>query len=99
MDRFSWDDVKNELNLVSHGISFEEVLPLFFKPCVYVDSTWRAGRERRTVAIGEVDGAIVVVAFTQRNRRIRIISARKATDSERRRYRRLKHRWRVHFNE
>ena len=42
--------------------------------------------EDRFVAVGRVEGLLITVVFTERGERVRIISARKANNDERRAY-------------
>ena len=85
---FEWDANKARANLRKHGISFEVAATVFGDPnaiTVYDDS--RSPEEDRYVTIGlSAAGPLVVVCHTDRNNRIRIISARKATTKERRQY-------------
>ena len=86
--RFEWDDNKAELNVLKHGITFEEAVTVFADP--YLQSTEdskHSQAEEREWAIGEAEnGSIVVVVFTMRSDQIRIISARTATKRERQQY-------------
>ncbi len=86
-EEFEWDDGKAETNLRLHGISFEDALPVFLDPWLLeiVDDRTDYG-EPRYYAIGMVDGVILAVIYTLREKRIRIISARHATKSEQRKY-------------
>ena len=79
--RFEWDDNKAESNVLKHGISFEEAVTVFADPyLLFTEDSEHSEGEQREWAIGEVeDGSIVVVVFTMRGERVRIISARKAT--------------------
>lgn len=82
--RFEWDENKAKSNFLKHGIQFEEAVTVFADPYLMFteDSSHSQGEERKW-AIGEMeDGSIVVVVFTMRGERIRIISARKATKRE-----------------
>jgi uncharacterized DUF497 family protein len=82
--RFEWDDNKAESNVLKHGISFEEAVTVFADPyLLFTEDSEHSEGEQREWAIGEVeDGSIVVVVFTMRGERVRIISARKATKRE-----------------
>jgi uncharacterized protein len=90
MQRFEWDERKNESNLRKHGISFETAKLVFDDPnfLLYRDRVLET--EERWHAIGTVPGPVlVVVVHTYRDRNteiIRIISARRATKQEVRRY-------------
>ena len=85
---FEWDASKAEANLKSHGVSFEEALTVFADPLgkIFDDPDHSTG-ERRELIIGHsVEHRLVVVSFTERSSRTRIISAREATARERREY-------------
>lgn len=81
--RFEWDERKNERNIKKHKIDFRDVTRLWTTPIVVrVDDRQDYG-ETRWIALGVVDGIEVVVSFTKRQDRIRIISARRANRKER----------------
>ena len=85
---FEWDARKAEANLKNHGVSFEEALTVFADPLgkIFDDPDHSTG-ERRELIIGHsAELRLVVVSFTERNTRTRIISAREATARERRDY-------------
>ncbi len=87
-NRYEWDSAKNEINIKKHGLSFEEILPVFDDPFFLerYDYQHSEVNEDRMFGIGSVNGiAIVATAFTERQR-IRIISARLASPSEERVY-------------
>jgi uncharacterized DUF497 family protein len=86
MDGFEWDDAKNAANLAKHGISFEEAATIWEGPVVTgPDETHDL--EVREKSFGLIGGiAVVCVVHTERNDKIRIISARKATKKERREF-------------
>ena len=79
---FEWDPKKAKANEAKHGVSFEDAKKLFdefFLYEVFDDS----GDEDRFIAIGLIGLIVHVVVYTERGPRIRIISARRATKSER----------------
>jgi uncharacterized DUF497 family protein len=86
--RFEWDNNKAESNALKHGITFEEAVTVFADPyLLFTEDSRHSQREEREWAIGEAEnGSVVVVVFTMRGERIRIISARKATKRECQRY-------------
>ena len=87
-NRFEWDSEKNAINIMKHGLSFEEILPVFDDPFFFerYDYNHSSQDEDRMFGIGSVNGvAIVATAFTERQR-IRIISARLASPAEERVY-------------
>jgi uncharacterized DUF497 family protein len=90
---FDWDNNKDQSNITKHGISFEEAIAIFDDPNIltFEDVRFNYG-ETRFVSIGQITiitqekKVIIVVIHTQRNRAIRLISARKANERERKRY-------------
>lgn len=81
---FVWDDTKAASNLVKHGISFEQAATVFIDPLFRLVDAER-NDEARDAIIG-FDGSsrlLFVVHIQQDDAGIRIISARKATNSER----------------
>lgn len=88
-DGFEWDEEKNRQNIANHGISFEMAKRIFEGPVFTREDDLLDYGEIREISIGMVDGmAILVVVHTDRNERIRLISARPATSRERKRYER-----------
>jgi uncharacterized DUF497 family protein len=86
-DDFEWDDAKAAANLARHGISFETARKVFKDPIAVDESDSREeyGEDRFTL-IGMADGRLLLVAYTMREDRIRIISARGAEPYEHRLY-------------
>ena len=84
--KFEWDEEKNLLNQQKHGISFE-MASYVFSDENYIEmyDFEHSIEEDRFIAIGLVDKVLFVV-FTERKESIRLISARVATESERRLY-------------
>jgi len=83
---FEWDENKNRLNFEKHGIDFNLAKIAFNGEIVTkVDVRFDYG-EIRQVALGEVEGRVLFVVYTERSDVIRIISARKANKKERKVY-------------
>ena len=84
---FQWDDAKAARNYAKHSITFEAARSVFDDPYVldWVDDGQDEG-EQRFAALGMVEGRLLFVAYAIRGDSIRIISARRATPFERRRY-------------
>ena len=84
--KFEWDEEKDRLNRVKHGISFETA-SYVFDDVNYIEmyDFEHSIDEDRYIAIGMV-GDLLFVVFTERKEKIRLISARLATESERRLY-------------
>ncbi len=85
---FEWDGAKAASNLQKHAVSFEEATTIFGDPLsITIDSPQIKHGEQRYVTVGfSAAGQVLVVVHIDRNDRIRIISARKATGPERRQY-------------
>lgn len=81
---FEWDDKKRQITLEKHGIAFEDATSVF-DGTELVRTTDFPG-EPRWIAIGLVNGRETAVIFTKRGSAIRIITARRARDYERRAY-------------
>lgn len=88
--RFEWDSAKATLNLRKHGVAFEEAQTAFAdEHALIIDDLETVGGETRLVLLGMSSGLrVLVVVHVVRvaPERIRIISARKATKSERASY-------------
>lgn len=84
--RFEWDDEKDRINREKHGISFETAAYVF-QDEYYIEmyDFEHSAQEDRYIAIGMV-GSLLFVVFTERGEAIRLISARLATERERRLY-------------
>ena len=86
--KFEWDPKKAAQNLRKHAVSFEEAVTVFGDPLAGTipDSTHSTG-EVRFVTIGMTPAQrLIVVAHTDRDDRIRIISARPATRAEKKKH-------------
>ena len=85
---FEWDTEKAESNLQKHEVSFEEATTVFFDPLsLTIPDPLYSDEENRFVITGLFSQQRqLVVAHSERDDRIRIISARLATPSERRKY-------------
>ena len=86
--KFEWDPDKAALNLRSHGVSFQEASTVFGDPLAgTIPDSLHSTDEPRFVTIGMTTGQrLVAVAHTDREDRIRIISARHATRAEKKKH-------------
>jgi uncharacterized protein len=84
---FEWDEKKRHANIEKYGFDFLSAKHFFDgRPRRDFDSPRRG--ERRVLSIGELNGVIVAVAWTQRGADIvRIISVRRARNEEEKKYR------------
>jgi uncharacterized DUF497 family protein len=85
---FEWDASKARSNLKKHGVSFEEATTIFGDPMAITIESSTVSGEKRLVTIGRASSGrfVLVVVHTDRNDRIRIISARSASRAERKQY-------------
>jgi len=83
-----WDPEKAEHNLSQHGVAFTEAMTVFGDPLeVTIPDVTHSEAELRFLSLGRSEAErLLVVAYTEREGRIRIISARVATPKERRDY-------------
>ena len=86
---FDWDHKKNRANLSKHGVGFGEAKSCFFDPMhiLLIDQD-HSSNEERLILLGmsEKSRLLVVVHSEVNEGVIRIVSARKATKTERRAY-------------
>lgn len=87
---FEWDEAKRISNIRKHSLDFQEATELFDGRSK-VEAKSAYAHEERFKTTGLLDGELVTVIWTKRAERIRIISARRARDGERRAYRALYH--------
>ena len=85
---FEWDARKATANRRKHGVTFAEAETVFRDPLAVIhDDPDSSALERREMIIGSSAGRrLLVVSFTERRERIRIISARPTTRPERQDY-------------
>jgi len=83
---FEWDDAKAASNLGKHGVSFAEAATAFADPLAALfDDPDHSDDETREILVGYSDrNRLLIVSFTERDEKLRIISARVASPSERR---------------
>ena len=83
---FEWDENKNVANIRKHGIAFEDAKYVFQDPLHTVLFDWEHSiYEERWKVYGFIDNVLVVI-FTEKDRVIRIISARRARPAEQEEY-------------
>jgi uncharacterized protein len=83
---YQWDKDKAASNLNKHGIDFADAVSVFSDDLATTVNDDRF-EEERFITIGiDAFGRVLVVVYTWRDDEIRLISARKATRSERNQY-------------
>lgn len=86
--KYEWDARKAAVNLLKHGVSFEEAVTALDDPLAltYIDRD-HSLTEARNISLGtSARGRMLMIGHTERGDAIRIISARLASKAERRRY-------------
>ena len=85
---FEWDTNKAKTNFEKHGISFEEAATLFAdENSITIDDPVHSLNEKRSITIGlTFKRKLLVAVHTERNGKIRIISARSASRKEKKQY-------------
>ena len=86
--KFEWDSAKAAQNFRKHGVTFETAARIFEDDlsATFPDPDHSSG-EVRLITYGMApDRKLLVVSHTERDGTIRIISARVATNKERKRY-------------
>jgi hypothetical protein len=86
--KYEWDEHKAVANRKKHGVSFEEAETVFNDP-LYVDfyDPDHSDSEHRYIIIGEsCRKRLLFVAYAERGKVVRLISAREATPAERKGY-------------
>jgi uncharacterized DUF497 family protein len=85
---FEWDPAKAEANLKDHGVSFDEATTVFRDTLsITITDPDHSDSEDRFIDIGMSHRMqLLVVSYTERQDKIRIISARQPTRAERKSY-------------
>lgn len=79
---FRWDEDKRQSNILKHGIDFVDVEKVFEGATATIfDDRFDYGEER-FITLGLLNAQVVVIAHTETEEVIHIISARKATKNE-----------------
>lgn len=87
--KFTWDEAKERRNIAKHGVDFETARRVFNDPEFLTEQDREVDGEPRWQTIGMTDGMrMLLVAHVtfEPEEIIHIVSARKATPHERRRY-------------
>jgi uncharacterized DUF497 family protein len=83
---FEWDEQKARSNIQKHGVTFEEATEAFFDP-FYQGGDASVDDEQRDFIIGySTSQRLLLLVYTKRGVRTRLISARPATRPERKLY-------------
>jgi uncharacterized DUF497 family protein len=85
---FEWNEEKASLNHKKHKADFEEATTVFLDPfSMTIPDPEHSEFKARYIDLGLSDkGRLLIVVYTERGMNIRIISCRKASNSERKFY-------------
>jgi len=85
---FEWDDAKAKANFKKHGVPFPEAVTVFVGPLARIfDDPDQSETEVREIIVGySTKPRLLVVGFTERSGRVRLIHARRATKAEQKRH-------------
>jgi uncharacterized protein len=85
---FEWNPEKADINLAKHTVSFYEASTVFEDAlsATFPDPDHSIGEERYVIIGMSTSGRLLIVSHTDRENRIRIISARSANRQEKRFY-------------
>jgi len=85
---FDWDEANRD-HMAGHGVDPEEAEEALLDSRRRPEPAYNTLRERRWAALGRTEyGRLLFVVFTRRGTRLRVISARDATNAEKHRYQR-----------
>jgi len=84
---YQWDPNKAASNLRKHGIDFADAVGIFEDDWALTIKEQNAKNEQRFISVGtDYLGRLITVVYTYRGLDIRLISARRATKTERTSY-------------
>lgn len=87
--QFDWDQWNVQKNELKHGVSAQETESVFFDEhhVLFVDQKHSTPKETRYISYGlSLKARVLMIGFTIRKQKIRIITARSASHRERRIY-------------
>ena len=83
---FQWDEEKDQINFMKHGIYFRTAVKVFLDPNMLIREDKEHPEELRYNILGRVGKILFVVCAFRDQNVIRMISARLATPAEKARY-------------
>jgi hypothetical protein len=82
----TFDPAKNERNVKERSLSFQRVEEFDFDTAIYVEDTRKDYGEKRIRSLGFIEERLHALVFTMRGEKLRVISLRKASRREVRKY-------------
>jgi len=83
---FEWDEGKRRANLAKHGLDFRDAERIFQGITITAEDKRQDYGENRFISLGLLEDMVVVVVYTERSEKIRVISMRKANQREKQAY-------------
>lgn len=83
---FEWDEEKERINFIKHGIHFKTAACVFLDPNKLIREDMKQPEELRYDILGKVGKVLFVVCAFREQNSVRLISARIATGPEKARY-------------
>jgi uncharacterized DUF497 family protein len=80
--QFEWDEAKSARYRQERGFGFDVAALIFEGPVIEWCDVREEWGETRVVAVGAVEGRVLAVVYTDRDGARRIISARRARETE-----------------
>lgn len=83
---FEWDEDKAKSNIQKHGVTFEEAAEVFFDPFYKAGDATIDDEERDFIIGYTINQRLLLAIYVERGERLRVISGRPVTRSERKQY-------------
>jgi uncharacterized DUF497 family protein len=80
--QYAWDEAKRYTNLRKHGLDFVDAPTVFTGPTFTFEDDRFAYGEQRFITLGLLRGRVVIIAQTEHDDEVHIISMRKETKRE-----------------
>jgi len=80
--RYTWHEIKRQINLNKHGLDFAEAEKVFAGLTFTFEDDREIYEEQRWVTLGLLGDKVTVIVHTETKEEIRIISMRKANKNE-----------------
>lgn len=88
VDGFDWNEANIKKNEIKHKVYYKESEQIFFDKPLYLRDKKHSKIEERLYAFGETnEKRLLILVFTKRDKKIRVISARDQNGKENKFYR------------
>jgi uncharacterized DUF497 family protein len=79
---YEWDESKRVANIVKHGVDFTAAEDFDWSTAMETIDNRFTYNETRWIALGRINKRVYVLIYTERRKKIRLISLRKANKRE-----------------